>query len=66
MVEVTEGWRGLHTEELHNLKFSPVIIIIRNSIILRYTELGTRMGRRGINIGFWCGNPKTKETAKKT
>jgi hypothetical protein len=47
-VEVTEKWRRLHNEELYALYFSPNIIQVIRSIIMRWAVHMARMGdRRG-------------------
>jgi hypothetical protein len=50
---VTEGWRKLYNEELHNLYFSPRIIRIINLRRMRWAGHVARMGRRGTCIGYW-------------
>jgi hypothetical protein len=52
--EVTECWRKLHNEELHNLYFSPNIIIMVKSKRMRWAGLVTGIGRRGMRAGFLC------------
>jgi hypothetical protein len=39
--EVSEGWRKLHNEELHNLYSSPSIIRMKH-----------KWGRKGMHIGY--------------
>jgi hypothetical protein len=56
--EVTGGWSKLNNEELDNLYASPSIIRITKSKRMRWTEHVTRMGRRGIHIGYWWGSQK--------
>jgi hypothetical protein len=51
--EVTIRWRKLHNEELHNLHYSPSIIMIIMWKRMRWTGHFTRMGERGTCIGFW-------------
>jgi hypothetical protein len=41
--EVAGSWRKLHKEELHNLYFSPNIIIMIKSRRMRWTEQVPRM-----------------------
>jgi hypothetical protein len=50
--EVTEGWRKLHNDELHNLYSSPSIIRIIKSRRIRWTGHVARRGRRGPHMGF--------------
>jgi hypothetical protein len=51
VIEITGGWRRLHTEELHNLYSSSDIRII-NLKRMRWAGHVTRMGRRGMHTGF--------------
>jgi hypothetical protein len=44
--EVTEGWRKLHNEELHNLYSSPNIIRIIRSKRMRWAEHVAPMGAK--------------------
>jgi len=48
MKKVTEHWRRLHNEELHNLYTSPSIIRVIKSKMLRCAGYVTRM--RGMRI----------------
>jgi hypothetical protein len=54
--DVTEGWRKLHNELLHNLYSSPSII--------RMAKLRTKQGETIMHVGF--GAERKKGTAKKT
>jgi hypothetical protein len=53
--EVTEGWRKLHNEELHNLYFSPCIIRMIKSRRIRWTGpvecMGAKMNACKILLG---------------
>jgi hypothetical protein len=51
--EVTGGWIKLHIEELHNSYSSPCIIRMIKSRKTRWAGNVARMGRRGMNIGYW-------------
>jgi hypothetical protein len=51
--EVMGDWRKLHNEELHNLYSSPNIIRMIKQRRMRWAEHVARMGRRGMNIGYW-------------
>jgi hypothetical protein len=55
---VTEEWRKLHNEELHNFYSSPNIIRMIKSRRMRWTGHVARMGRRGMHIGYWWGSQK--------
>jgi hypothetical protein len=48
--EVTEGWRKLHSEEIHNLYSSPSIIRMRKSRRVKWAEHVARMGRGGMHV----------------
>jgi hypothetical protein len=50
--EVTEEWRKLHNEELHDLYSSPSIIRIMK-LRRRWAGHAARMGKREIHIGYW-------------
>jgi hypothetical protein len=50
--EVTEGWRNLHNEKVHNLYSSPSIIRIIKSRRMRWVGHVAQMGRRGMHIGY--------------
>jgi hypothetical protein len=54
--EITDVWRKLHNEKLHNFYFRPNIIRIIKSM-RRWTGNVARM-RRGTHIGFWWGSQK--------
>jgi hypothetical protein len=51
--EVTEGWRKLHNEELHDLYSSPSIIRIIKSRRMRWAGHVARMGGTTMRIGYW-------------
>jgi hypothetical protein len=51
--DVIGGWRKLHNEELYNLNSSPTIIRIIKSRRRIWARHVARMGRRGMQIGFW-------------
>jgi hypothetical protein len=55
--EVTGGWRKLHNEELHSLYSSSSIIIMVKSK-RRWAGHVSRMGRKGMLIGYWWENQK--------
>jgi hypothetical protein len=57
--EVTGGWRKLHTEDLHNLFFSPSIIRMMMSRRMRWAGYVARMRRRLIYRVF-VGKPEGK------
>jgi hypothetical protein len=59
--KVTGDWRKLHNEGLHNLYFSPNIIITINSRKLRWAGHVARMGRRGMHIGYWLESQKERD-----
>jgi hypothetical protein len=46
--EVTRGWRTLHNDELHNLKFSPSIIRMIMLSRIRWAGHVARMGAEEI------------------
>jgi hypothetical protein len=65
--EVTEGWRKLHNEELHNMYSSPSIIRMIKSRRMKWSGHVARIGRRRIHIGCWGGGkPKGKKPLGKS
>jgi hypothetical protein len=63
--EVTEGWRKLHNEELHNLYSSPSIIRVIRSRRMRHERHEARMGIRRMHVRYFWEIQK-KETTRKT
>jgi hypothetical protein len=59
--EVTVGWGKVHNEELHNLYSSPNIVRMIMSRRMRWAGHVTRMGRRGMHIGYWWGSQKERD-----
>jgi hypothetical protein len=59
--EVTGDWRKLHDEELHNLHSSQNITRMIKSRRMRWAEHATRMGIRGMHIGYWWGSQKERD-----
>jgi hypothetical protein len=59
--EVTGGWRKLHNEELHNLYSSPSIIRMIESRRMIWAGHVARMGRRGMQIGYWWESQKERD-----
>jgi hypothetical protein len=59
--EVTEGWRKLHNEELHNLSFLPSTIRMIKSRRIRLAEQVARIGE-GHTHRILVGNPKGKRS----
>jgi hypothetical protein len=60
--EVTEGWKLLHDEELHNLCSSPNIIRMIKSGSMRWTEHVARMGDSRNAYRIIVGKPEGKST----
>jgi hypothetical protein len=60
MDRVTEEWRKLHNEELHNLYSSPSIIRIIKSRRMRWAGHMARMGDRGNVYRLLVGKPEGK------
>jgi hypothetical protein len=50
--EVTEEWRKLHNEKLHDLYSSPNIVRVIKSTKIRWAAHVARMGRGEACIGF--------------
>jgi hypothetical protein len=57
---VTEGWRKLHNEELHNLYPSPSIIRIIKSRRMRWAVHVARMGEKKNVYRLLVGKPEGK------
>jgi hypothetical protein len=59
--EVTEAWRKLHNEDLHNVYFSPSIIKMITSRRMRLADHVTRTGKRGMHTGYWWESHKERK-----
>jgi hypothetical protein len=59
--EMVGGWIKLHNEELHKLYSSPYIIRVIKSRRMRWARHVTRMGKRGMYIGFWWDRQKDRD-----
>jgi hypothetical protein len=59
--EDTGGWRKLHNEELHNFYSSPSIIRVIKSRRMRWAGHVTRIGRKGMHIGYWWESQKERD-----
>jgi hypothetical protein len=51
-VQVTGGWKKLYNKELHNFYSSTSKIWMIKSSRMKWAEHATRMGRRGMSIGY--------------
>jgi hypothetical protein len=58
--EVTEEWWELHNGELRNLYSSPRLIRMFKSKRRRGAGHAARMGREGINVGYWWESSKER------
>jgi hypothetical protein len=58
--EVTEEWRKLHNEELHDLYSSPSIIRIIRFRMLRWAGHVKLMEKKGMHIEYWWGSQKKR------
>jgi hypothetical protein len=61
--EVTEEWRKLHNEELHDMYSSPNTIRIIKARRMRWVGHVARMARRGSRTG---GKVRGKDATRKT
>jgi hypothetical protein len=59
--EVTEGWKKLHNEELHNSYASRNIIRMIKSRRMRWAGHVARMGSRGMHIGYCWESRKERD-----
>jgi hypothetical protein len=62
--EAIGGRIKLHNEELHNLYSSPNTTRITRSRRMRWAGHVSRMGAKGVNIGFWRESQKKKITGR--
>jgi hypothetical protein len=63
--EVTEEWRKLHTEELHDLYSSPSTIGIMKARRMRWAGHVARMGERRNAYRSLVGKARGKEASRK-
>jgi hypothetical protein len=59
--DVTEGWRKLHNEELHDLYSSPSIIKIIKSRRIRWLGHVARMGLTEMRVGYLRESQKERD-----
>jgi hypothetical protein len=59
--EVTGEWRKLHNEELNNLYFSPSIVRVMKSRIIRRERHGERRGTWEVHTGSWWENLRERD-----
>jgi hypothetical protein len=59
--EVTEDWRKLHNEKLHNLYSSPNIIGMMKLKRMRWAGHVVRMVRIGMHTEYWWGSQKERD-----
>jgi hypothetical protein len=58
--EVTEGWRKLHSEELHKFYSSPTVIRMTKSRTSRWVEHVARIGAKRNAYRILVGKPEGK------
>jgi hypothetical protein len=63
--EVTECWRKLHNEKLHNLYSSPSIIRMVNSMRMLWAGNGARIGPKRKAYRILAGNPERKRPLRR-
>jgi hypothetical protein len=51
--EVTEEWRRVNSEELHNFFSSSLIALVINARRLRWADFVARMEKKEMYTGFW-------------
>jgi hypothetical protein len=59
--EMTEDWRKLHNEELHNLHSLPNTIRTSKSMRMRWAGHVAQMARRWMHIGYWWASQKERD-----
>ena len=57
---VTGEWRKLRNEEFNDVFFSPNIVRVIKSIIMRWEGHVARTGRGEVYTGFWWGNLRAR------
>jgi hypothetical protein len=63
--EVAEGWRRLHSEELHNLYVSHSIIRPIKSRMMRWAgNAGHIREKRGIYTEYWSENLRGRDNSE--
>jgi hypothetical protein len=58
--EVTEGWRKLHNEELHNLYSSRIIRMIKSRRMKLEGHVAPMGGGRVMHVGYWWKSQKKR------
>jgi hypothetical protein len=58
--EVTQRWKKLQNEKLHELRMLPHNIRLVNSIWTRCVALVAHMGENKMHTGFWWENQKER------
>jgi hypothetical protein len=64
--EVTEVWRKLHNEELHDLHSSPTVVRVVKSTRMRWTRHVAQMGERRGVYTVLVGKPEGKRPLGRT
>jgi hypothetical protein len=60
-VEVTGGWRGQHNEKLYKLYYSPSIIRLIKSTMMKWAGNVTCTGAKGSAYKIFVRNPRGKK-----
>ena len=63
--EVTGDWKKLHSEELHDLYYSPNIIWVVKSKRIIWVEYVAHRGQNKNSNGFLVGKPEGKRSRAK-
>ena len=59
--EVTEEWRRVNSEELHNFLSLPNFVLAINSRRLRWADCIAHMEKKEMYTGFWWRNLRTRD-----
>jgi hypothetical protein len=59
--QIIEEWRKLHNEEPKDLCFSPTLVWVIKSRIMRWAGHVDIRGKGEVSTGFWWGNMRERD-----